>query len=274
MSKRTGHTDFRTTRLRTGLIALLGAVCLLGVFLAVPAPAASAGSAQPATCFGEAATIVDLREGAQVWGTPGPDVIVVRADAAVYGRGGNDLICGHGNLRGGPGDDDISMRGHPSGELLFRSAYGGEGDDEIHRDEPLSDDPHFFLETFGGPGNDELFGGPNFDLLAGGPGRDRVVGGRLASFLLGGDGADRLVGGPSQDRLIGGPGPDDLLGAAHRDTLNGAAGEDLILAGDGADEAEGSWGDDRILGQKGVDVADGGPGQDVCHAETVRDCRP
>jgi Ca2+-binding RTX toxin-like protein len=271
MSNRTGTADRRTTRLRPALIALLGAVGLVVVFL-VPAPAAS--TAPAATCFGKPATIVDLREGVTVWGTLGPDVIVVRANARVFGRGGNDRICGHGDLRGGPGDDKISMRGHPNGELIFTYAFGGEGDDEIHRDEPLSDDPHFFLLTYGGPGNDKLFGGPNFDQLVGGPGDDRMVDPRLASFLLGGAGADRLAGTASHDRLIGGPGPDVLLGGAKWDRLNGAAGNDLILAGGDDDLAFGSSGDDRILGQKGVDEADGGPGDDVCHAETVRHCRP
>jgi Ca2+-binding RTX toxin-like protein len=269
-----GTADRRTTRLRSALIALLGAVGLLGGFLAVTAPAASAVSAAVRTCFGKPATIVDLRESADVRGTPGPDVIVVRADARVFGLGGNDRICGHGDLWGGRGDDLISMRGHPNGELDFVVAHGGEGDDEIHRDEPLSDDPHFSIETYGGPGNDKLIGGPNFDLLAGGPGNDFVWGGRLASDLRGGYGADRLVGGPSHDALNGGPGPDVLRGGARQDRLNGAEGDDLILGGDDDDRAKGSLGDDRILGQKGVDWADGGPGDDVCHAETVRDCRP
>jgi hypothetical protein len=271
MSNRTGTADRRTTRLRPALIALLGAVGLVVVFLV---PTSVASTAPAPTCFGNPATIVDLRESVEVWGTPGPDVIVVRANARVYARGGNDRICGHGDIRGGPGDDLISMRGHPNGELNFTYAFGGEGNDEIHRDEPLSDDPHFGLLTYGGPGNDELIGGPNFDDLVGGPGRDRMVDPRLASRQLGGAGADRLVGTASRDRLIGGPGPDALLGGPHHDRLNGAEGNDLILAGDGDDSAHGSGGDDLIFGQKGVDTADGGPGKDVCHAETVRHCRP
>jgi Ca2+-binding RTX toxin-like protein len=259
-------------RVGRGLVALVGVAGLLATFPAVAAPVGSGAKAP--TCLGVPATIVDLRESAEVWGTPGPDVIVVRAEASVYGRGGNDLICGHGDLRGGPGDDEISMRGNPDGELDFVSAFGRTGDDTIRRDEPPTDDPHFWIESFGGPGNDELFGGPNPDLLAGGPGDDRVLGRGSVNFLLGGAGSDHLLGGPSRDHVIGGPGPDDLHGGAHRDRLNGAAGNDLILAGDGMDQAFGSSGDDRIFGQKGVDSADGGPGEDVCRSETVLNCEP
>ena len=177
---------------RGGLGVLLGAA---GLALTLPAAPAPAMPAAP-SCFGERATIVDLREGATVTGTPGRDVIVVRADANVNAGGRNDLICGHGDLRGAAGDDRISMRGHPNGELNFVQAFGGPGDDEIHRDEPRTSDPHFFIHSYGGPGDDELFGGPNPDVLVGGPGNDHVLGHGLNGVLVGGPGIDNFVGGP------------------------------------------------------------------------------
>jgi serralysin len=48
--------------------------------------------------------------------------------------------------------------------------------------------------VFGGPGDDELFGGPANDLVNGGDGNDGLVGNFASDLLLGGRGDDVLDG--------------------------------------------------------------------------------
>jgi Ca2+-binding RTX toxin-like protein len=236
-------------------------------------PVSSAAHPAVPTCFGKPATIVDRSEDSSVRGTAGPDVMVVLGRTDARGLGGDDLICGGGYIFGGAGDDRLSMRGDTSGELSFTIVFGGPGNDEVHRDEPLTDDPHFLLESYGGPGNDLLFGGANADKLAGGPGTDRADGRASVDWLFGGDGPDQLVGGFRNDTLTGGPGADRMRGEAGEDDFRGGDGNDLIHGGDGDDFALGERGNDRILGQAGIDTVDGGPGADDCWAEEVTRCR-
>jgi Ca2+-binding RTX toxin-like protein len=225
---------------------------------------AQAGSGP--TCFGKAATIVGPRPGnaageTRVIGTAGPDVIFSRwDDQFIFGRGGDDLLCGHAEIHGGPGDDRLSVRSEKA-FLDASSLYGGPGNDIIHRDEALDEDPHFANGTYGGPGRDRLFGSANLDDLLGGPGPDRIFGNGLHDEVYGGRGSDIVVGGLGFDALRGGPGADRLRGEVGNDGLHGGSGNDL---------ARGGVGDDEISGGDGVDVAYGGPDVDSCQAETVR----
>jgi Ca2+-binding RTX toxin-like protein len=112
-------------------------VTLLG---AVAVPAAQAGEADVAQCFGSAATLVGTSADDRIVGTAGDDVIVGGAGGdTILGRGGADLICG------GPGDDTL---------------LGGAGGDRMG----------------GGGGNDVLTGGGGLDRLEGGAGLDTCTG--------------------------------------------------------------------------------------------------
>jgi Ca2+-binding RTX toxin-like protein len=248
-------------------------VLALGTVIVTMSPVSSAAHPAVPTCFGKPATIVDTSEDSSVRGTAGPDVMVVLGRTDAHGLGGDDLICGGGSIWGGTGDDRISKRDDRNGFLSFRVVFGGPGNDEIHRDEVLTDDPHFLLLSFGGPGDDLLFGGPNTDLLAGGPGTDRADGRASGDVVLGGEGPDQLSGGFRNDTLKGGPGADRMRGEAGEDSFRGGDGSDLIHGGDGDDFARGERGNDRILGQAGIDTVDGGPGADVCWGEEVTSCQ-
>ena len=255
------------TRRRGGAAAAGVLVCVL-----VPAVAQADPAAVAATCFGQPATIVDQTDGANVVGTSHRDVIVASGVLSqVHARGGDDLICSVGDVWGNAGDDRISMRG-PSVDPFQISVYGGRGSDEIHRDEPRHADPHFYLPSHGGPGNDRLFGGLNADELHGGPGADRVFGGAFYDRQFGNSGADLLSGGRRSDYLYGGSGPDQIHGEVGQDSTYGGDGDDFILGGSNDDLARGNRGDDRIYGQEGIDRAVGGDGEDICRSETMRDC--
>ena len=168
------------------------------------------------TCFGKAATIVGPRPepGAitRVVGTAGPDVIFSRwDDQLIHGRGGDDLLCGHAGIFGGRGDDRMRVRSEQA-FLDASSLYGGPGNDTIHRDEALDDDPHFANLTSGGLGHDRLYGSPNLDEILGGPGGDRIFGNGLRDEVKGGTGRDVVVGGRGRDDLSGNSGDDRLRG--------------------------------------------------------------
>lgn len=99
-------------------------------------PAAGQGGTTP-RCFGEPATIVGSEPApgttTHVVGTAGRDVIFSRwDDQFLHGLGGDDLLCGHAGIRGGPGDDRMRVRSEPA-FLDASSLYGGPGDDTILR---------------------------------------------------------------------------------------------------------------------------------------------
>jgi parallel beta-helix repeat protein len=102
--------------------------------------------------------------------------------------------------------------------------------------------------VFGGPGNDELGGNPDADLLL---------------FLYGDEGNDTIHGSGFRDWLFGGDGDDKLFGSAGNDYLRGGEGLDLLIGGDGDDELEGDDGDDDLRGEVGDDLILGSRGNDI-----------
>lgn len=81
----------------------------------------------------------------------------------------------------------------------------------------------------------ELFGGPNADVLIGGMGADIIRGYAGADSLTGGFGDDNLEGGAGSDWLDAGGGNDTLAGQNDADTLIGGSGDDLIFGDGGGD---------------------------------------
>jgi len=223
------------TRRPSGVRVAAAAATIL-LFAALDPAVAQAGTTP--TCFGEAATIVGSRGETRVHGTAGRDVIFSRwDDQFIHGHGGDDLLCGHSSIYGGRGDDRMIVRSEKA-FLDGSSLYGGPGNDTIHRGEAVADDPHFALDTHGGPGQDRLYGGPNLDELRGGAGRDRIFGFGMRDVIAGGRGPDFLVGGRAGDYLRGGRGSD---------MARGGPGDDRIVAGAGADVARGGAGIDTCL---------------------------
>ena len=100
-------------------------------------------------------------------------------------------------------------------------------------------------------GDDELYGGPENDLLETGGSSDRPWYGNRAE---GGPGNDVLRGGPDSDSLDGGDGTDDLDGGGGSDSLYGGDGVDTLRAGSGDDYLDPERGDGE--------VAEGGDGSD------------
>lgn len=224
------------------------------------------GGDQASTLYGGAGQ--DL-----IFGSQGADLIRDEDAATIYGGGGNDDIRlgslqnaaapgwiegedgddiidvyggGH-HIRGGEGNDDISVSAAPG--LGVSTIYGGSGDDKLTAEasvEAHGGDGSDYFNVFG-PGVATLYGGSGDDLLSGGAGDDRLYGEEDDDLLSGGDGADSLFGGTGRDTLFGDSGADHLEGGAGDDTLIGDAGSDTLYGGEGNDVIGGGEGSYRFV---------------------------
>jgi Ca2+-binding RTX toxin-like protein len=167
-------------------------------------------------------------------------------DALVRGSVHDDVIGGHRNVEGGPGNDTITGAAAP-GDLS-----GGTGDDAL----------------IGGAQADRLRGGPGSDRLDGAGGNDTAdfadalagVDAHLAAGTVANDGhgdSDVLA---SIEGAVGSPFGDRLRAAAVATRLDGRAG---------GDELTGAGADDTLLGGRGADRLTGGSGSDTVRFDDV-----
>ena len=153
--------------------------------------ARGASAQAPFTCAGLNPTIIG--NGADIFGTGGPDVIVgSAAGETIYGFGGDDIICGEGGndaIHGGAGND--RLWGEASG---VDDLDGDETDDVLYGEsgnDLLVDRTGLILDA--GSGDDEVFGTGE---ILGGSGNDSLVfafvpEGQSGEFILnGGSGKD------------------------------------------------------------------------------------
>ena len=119
----------------------------------------------------------------------------------------------------------------------------------------------------GGPGDDDLFGGDNFDVLdGGGGGHDRLFGANNRDSLTDGD----TPGDVDDDVLVGGPGTDLVRYSNRTAPLDLALGDEKTHGergeGDSLTTIEDIWsgkGRDRLIGDNYDNDIDGGAGADV-----------
>ena len=148
-------------------------------------------------------------------------------DDSIRGCGGHDEISddyGVNSLRGGKGNDTITIGDNSSGSIL----RGGAGNDML----------------YSGGGSDILNGGQDDDMIFGGGGNDRLRGGTGMDYLNGGTGDDLITGGAGADVFDFVPSTD-----GHDIITDFQAGLDQIKLGDG------TWTfDDLTLTQQGRKV--------------------
>lgn len=166
-----------------------------------------------------------------------PRVLNVSATAAAerieVGRVGPNVVGVNLNAQadGSAQDADVTIRS-PRGDELTVKIRGKGGDDTLS----ALGGPAFSglpavarLSLNGGPGDDEMVGGPGKDTLAGDDGDDVMLGGR---------GADRLTVGPGRDLAKAGKGPDQIF---NRSSVGGIADDllpDRVFGGAGNDNID------------------------------------
>ena len=178
-------------------------------------------------------------------------------------------------------DGTVTLPGSPFSFRAGGLIYGGPGDDQITGG-PNQTNFLFGSDGFGGDGG-------GVDTLTGGELEDSLLGEGDGDTLAGGGGADSLFGGNGSDQLGGGPGPDTAVEDVQpngADTIDGGPGTDLIFynrAGDVqlslngvADDGEAGEGDnvtgfDELYMGKGNDTVTGGPGPELISAAAGND---
>jgi hypothetical protein len=145
--------------------------------------------------LGDGADTADLAVG-----NPGVEGVL----SVVDGGAGNDEIVveGGGTLRGGTGDDTLSIA---ATWTLSSAILGQDGADHIT----------------GGPATDLISGGPGTDVIDGAGGNDSVY-----------DNSPDLQTDGEADELRGGAGNDQLYARGGVDTLEAGDGDDTIFAAD------------------------------------------
>jgi Ca2+-binding RTX toxin-like protein len=220
------------------------------------------------------------------------------------GGAGNDVLHGHGDLRGGPGDDrllaypydgqEATFQGGPGADTMIGDAYGivdySDRGNAVFvtlnnklRDDGEKGENDLVLnvpEVYGGAGNDVLVGTERADWISGNGGSDTVRGKGGGDAIYGDGGEDALYGGRGDDDLVGdvnsgtrcddrssaSGGDDRLYGGGGSDWIRGCGGDDLVHGGPARDVMSGSAGADRLVGGRGRDNVHAGAGNDTLSA--------
>lgn len=169
--------------------------------------------------------------------------------------------------------------------------YAGEGGDEVHGDNVLTDPRNVSVGTrsdtiYGEAGEDELYGQERDDQLSGGEQEDTLDGGEDTDRVLNTSSGDQTLVDttpPNQAELTDATATDTLFDVEHAtltgdsDTNNidasgftygsviliGEGGDDVLVGTDLDDELEGGSGDDTLDGKGGDDTLNGGTGSDA-----------
>ena len=164
------------------------------------------------------------------------DGVILPQLTVVGGSGPDQVAAGTAgvNLNASESDPDVDVTylttGSDLGNVMLDSFVGNGGDDALSNAGGFGTGGAWPFSTpliDGGDGNDVLRSGAEDAHLVGGPGADQLFGGPDSFEVLeGGDGNDELHGGAGDDTLLGGPGFDQLSGDAGNDTLDGGADGD------------------------------------------------
>lgn len=254
----------------------------------------SAASAATPKCFGKPATIVSSK--ATINGTKKDDVIVSKSRAdfnVIYGKGGNDLICGGPEfdlMFGGPGNDKsrggggIDFHSGDAGNDQFYADAkdGGNADDAFYQFSPTAVNVNMQTGRATGEGTDTLHG---MDGVFGSEFNDTITGDGGTNFIWGNGGDDVINGGAGLDLIDPGDGDDTSNGGSETDPANdidiyyvsGATGPAQVDLQAGTSSGEGIGTDtvtdfenvvggnfdDTLSGDDGSNILFGGPGNDT-----------
>ncbi len=192
------------------------------------------------------------------------DSLVIGADGINFNGDGDADITGSGFatnfvFEGGAGADVFDARGGTGTGAAFGNRVtlrGGGGNDQLFGGAD-------FDTIVGDGGNDTIDGGPDFDRLDGGPGNDAIAGGADRdevdySASTTPVNVDLAAAGPQNGGSLGMDtltGVENLLGSPEGDVLRGDAADNDLLGERGDDLIEGRGGDDFLDGQGGFNTA-------------------
>ena len=184
-------------------------------------------------------------------------------------------------LWGNDGDDKIwtinpAQRGtftNQFPDFQENKSYGGRGNDILYGSE--NDDLFLYgdfavgqLDNVGGDdiikgygGDDYMWGGQGNDIIYTGSGDDYAYGGLGDDIIFSSAGNDSLFGDFKEEEGYGGN--DRIYGSDGQEYLYGGGGDDIIFGYGDVDYIYGNAGDDIIYGGDDSDEIEGGPGRDI-----------
>jgi hypothetical protein len=182
-------------------------------------------------------------------------------NAANFPGGGKAWVdsCGKLQVKGGKGNDDISVRQLDNGHFAVSmngktqtlngcnvkalNVRGKKGNDRIHVDESVK----VKTRIDGGKGNDAIFNGADDAFIKGGKGNDVIGNWGRGATIKGGKGSDRIANTGDGATIKGGKGNDYVLNTGDHSTIKGGKGDDqLFNTGDHA-TVQGNKGDDLLV---------------------------
>ena len=251
-------------------------------------------NAQTPTCFGKPATIINTANYVVVNGTDGDDVIVSTGrNTDIYGKGGNDTICGgpHSRIYGSTGNNIISGGGYSDifggggKNIIFAKAGPGNtgtidvaatkaGTVGVNCDPAdTADDGNRIYGGGDGAATDILIGCIGHDEIRAGKNKAEIYGYGGDDLLTGGSGNNRIYGNDGNDTIYGGPITNDIHGGQGDDEIHGGGGVNTIFGDDGNDTLYGGPVNDYIDGGAGSNFIDGQGGQNTClNADIAINC--
>jgi Ca2+-binding RTX toxin-like protein len=158
------------------------------------------------------------------------------------------------------GNDTVALNNTTGQEYSFNAINLGAGDDK------LTDTGADGNSVSGGAGNDTITVGQDA-WVSSGDGNDTVTANGTYVIVDAGKGNDVIRGGAGEQSLSGGDGNDTVYGGTGNDTLNGGKGNDVLYGNSGVDVLYGNSGNDKLYGGPGKDTLSGGPGTDLVHQD-------
>jgi Ca2+-binding RTX toxin-like protein len=214
----------------------------------------------------------------QVAGDAGDGNDVITLADGPSKTGGKMVFDIPADLRGGPGDDELT------GSMANDTLVGGDGHDKLTGRDGVNTIYGDNVDDTG-TGNDVIDSGSGNDFLYGGNGDDRISAGPGADKIVGGDGHDNIDGGRStptaadlgdqiwgdredgtgsgNDQIDGNEGNDVIKSGGGKDRVDGGTGDDTIEAGGSGDPTCSGHLDDVLIGGPGTDNIKAGDGDDI-----------
>jgi Ca2+-binding RTX toxin-like protein len=271
--------NFEEDTLKTRVFAVSAAIFVLAAL------APSVASAATPRCFGKKATIVSNKS--LIKGTKKADVIFSRSNSSlnlIYGKGGNDLICGgpqfdlifggpgHDKMRGNGGIDFLSGDGG-NDRLVGDVNDGGNADDAYYQFSPVPVNVNLDTGTATGQGTDTL---QDIDGVFGSDHNDTITGDENTNFIWGNGGDDVINGGGDLDLIDPGDGDDTSNGGSELDPttdmdiyyVSGATGTATVDLQAGTASGSGIGSDtlsdfENVVGSNFADVISGDGGSNI-----------
>lgn len=151
---------------------------------------------------------------------------------------------------------NISAQVNTPGSIITNATLLSLGENDLN---PGNNQASLTINTIGSGGSIPNQKAP----ILGTPGNDNLVGTFEPDLIYGLTGNDTIAGIGESDTIYGNQDDDVITGNQTNDLIIGGKGNDLLLGGKGNDQIYGDVGNDTLIGDLGQDILVGGPDFDI-----------